>query len=46
MGSIMELDDVIYISAVSGVSIISSMVGLNVVESWWLCGGRSNFSII
>ena len=43
MGSIMELDDVVSTSAVSGVSNISSVVEVNVVESWSLCVRLSNF---
>ena len=43
MGSIIELDDVNPISTVSKFSKTSSIVEMNVVESWWICGIYSSF---
>ena len=42
MGSIIEWDVVIYISDVYRVSKIYSIVEVNLVESWWICGRRSD----
>ena len=43
MGSIIEWDDVMSISAAYRVSKASSNMGVNVVESCWICDRRSNF---
>ena len=38
MGSIKEWNYGMSVSAVSRVSKNSSIVGVNIVESWWICG--------
>ena len=43
MGSIIWWEYFMSVSAISRVTKTSSIVGVDLVESWWLCGRRSSF---